>query len=510
VLKLSDLAQRPDFELGPLQISPARRLVAGPAGETHVEPLVMQVFLLLIDVGGQVVTRQALFDQVWGGVAVGDDSLNRAIAGVRRIAAEAAPGSFEIETIPRTGYRVVGEILQHQDKQGAGSQPGRVSRRELAGGAVATAAIGVAGWWWFGRDRTDPRVEKLIAEGDRLLRAGPPDGRLQAMGAFRKAIALDPDNAKAWGLLAYAESGALETASGRGGAQTALSADRSAKTALSIDPNEPNARLAMLKIQNDMIDWIAREDGYREILEIDPSHFRTMHLLAQLLHGVGRCRDSYVMGERANALEPMWPDLQMRRAIRLWVLGRVAEADRVSDRAMQLWPTHRLVRMARLFIYAFTGRTRAALAMIEEEEAAPKLLSRAAAHVWRVSLTAMEQPTPSTIAAARDANVEGSKTTPATAAWAILILSALGELDAAFDVANGFLLARGSVIVRPKLPAKGTTVNNPGWRNSFGLFTPPTKAMRLDPRFGPLCDGLGLTEYWRRRGIGPDAFLFKA
>jgi hypothetical protein len=33
--------------------------------------------------------------------------------------------------------------------------------------------------------------------------------------------------------------------------------------------------------------------------------------------------------------------------------------------------------------------------------------------------------------------------------------------------------------------------------------------MRLDPRFKPLADGLGLTEYWRRRGLGPDAFLFK-
>jgi hypothetical protein len=32
--------------------------------------------------------------------------------------------------------------------------------------------------------------------------------------------------------------------------------------------------------------------------------------------------------------------------------------------------------------------------------------------------------------------------------------------------------------------------------------------MRLDPRFTPLSSGLGLTEYWRKRGIGPDRFLF--
>ena len=94
-------------------VSPSRRLVEGPGGHAHVEPLIMQVFLLLLDAGGKVVTRTELFDQCWGGVIVGDDSLNRAIAKVRRTGGQVAPGLFEIETIPRTGYRLTGEILQH-------------------------------------------------------------------------------------------------------------------------------------------------------------------------------------------------------------------------------------------------------------------------------------------------------------------------------------------------------------------------------------------------------------
>ena len=68
----------------------------------------MKVFLLLLDAGGSVVTRDELFGSAWGGVFVGDDSLNRAIARVRKIADETAPGLFEIETIPRTGYRLIG------------------------------------------------------------------------------------------------------------------------------------------------------------------------------------------------------------------------------------------------------------------------------------------------------------------------------------------------------------------------------------------------------------------
>ena len=72
MLKLSDLALRPDFQIGPMLVSPSRRLVEGPGGFVHVEPLIMQVFLLLLDGGGKVVTRNELFDQVWGGVMVGD------------------------------------------------------------------------------------------------------------------------------------------------------------------------------------------------------------------------------------------------------------------------------------------------------------------------------------------------------------------------------------------------------------------------------------------------------
>ena len=126
MLKIADLAGRADFDAGPLHISPARRSIEGPDGRTTVEPIVMKVFLLLLDARGTVVTRDELFGNAWGGVFVGDDSLNRAIARVRKIAAETAPGLFEIETIPRTGYRLTGDILSsvrvHADRSRRGSQ----------------------------------------------------------------------------------------------------------------------------------------------------------------------------------------------------------------------------------------------------------------------------------------------------------------------------------------------------------------------------------------------------
>src|SRR3954447_20781352 len=132
MLKLADLAGRADFDAEPLRISPARRLIEGPAGKAAVEPIVMKVFLLLLDARGTVVTRDELFGNAWGGVFVGDDSLNRAIAQVRKIAAETAPGLFEIETIPRTGYRLTGDLVGMID--GVGDEyRSSISRRALVG-----------------------------------------------------------------------------------------------------------------------------------------------------------------------------------------------------------------------------------------------------------------------------------------------------------------------------------------------------------------------------------------
>src|SRR6476661_7746060 len=170
VLKLADLAGRADFKAGPLHVSPARRLVEGPAGHAHVEPIVMKVFLLLLDAGGNVVTRDELFGNAWGGVFVGDDSLNRAIARVRKIASETAPGSFEIETIPRTGYRVTGDIVEHLGAAQTrdGDRP-VLSRRTVVGAGVASLALaGGIGVWTISR-KNQQRHEELLKQAEEAL-----------------------------------------------------------------------------------------------------------------------------------------------------------------------------------------------------------------------------------------------------------------------------------------------------------------------------------------------------
>ena len=86
----------------------------------------------------------------------------------------------------------------------------------------------------------------------------------------------------------------------------------------------------------------------------------------------------------------------------------------------------------------------------------------------------------------------------------IMILSALGDVDTAFQIANGFLLSRGSLVSKGKIVAPDD-INDATWRiNTQYLFTPPCRIVRADARFLPLCEGMGLTDYWRARGVRPD------
>ncbi len=200
MLTTAELAARPDFRLGATLVSPSMRNVRGPGGTADVEPRVMQVLVVLADAANQVVTRQTLFSRCWGGVYVGDDSLNRAIAAVRRIAQDVAGGGFEIETIPRTGYRLTiegGAESAAASGEGAGPavQP-MLSRRAAVGSGIAAVAVAGGGFGlWWSRSEERRRFELLMERGEKALDFADPSA--SAYRYFQRAAALRPDDVRA-------------------------------------------------------------------------------------------------------------------------------------------------------------------------------------------------------------------------------------------------------------------------------------------------------------------------
>jgi TolB-like protein len=102
-----DLAREADFRLGEILVRPSIRQVEAKGETQTLEPRVLQVLIALRRRSGQVVSRDELVATCWEGRAVSDDAIHRCISRLRKLGG--AHTAFEIETIPKVGYRLVAE-----------------------------------------------------------------------------------------------------------------------------------------------------------------------------------------------------------------------------------------------------------------------------------------------------------------------------------------------------------------------------------------------------------------
>jgi hypothetical protein len=103
--KAIDLAVAAAFDLGRGRVDPKALCFETPSKVFRLQPQAVKVLVALHDKSGEVVTRDELINLCWDGRIVGDDVINRCISLLRPLAA--ADGNFKIETIPRSGYRLV-------------------------------------------------------------------------------------------------------------------------------------------------------------------------------------------------------------------------------------------------------------------------------------------------------------------------------------------------------------------------------------------------------------------
>jgi TolB-like protein/Flp pilus assembly protein TadD len=100
------------------QVEPSLNSVTGPAGPLRLEPKVMQVLVLLAAHAGQVVAKERLIQTVWPDTFVTDDVLTRAISELRRVFGDDARESRFIQTIPKSGYRLIAPVSSSGADQG--------------------------------------------------------------------------------------------------------------------------------------------------------------------------------------------------------------------------------------------------------------------------------------------------------------------------------------------------------------------------------------------------------
>jgi tetratricopeptide (TPR) repeat protein len=368
-------------------------------------------------------------------------------------------------------------------------------------------ALGGAGVWRARRESRLAEAQQWTDRGDMLLRDAVPIQAGDALAPLKSALAIDPDNAKALGLLALAEETRANNGGSSNAGDTLRFAEEAARAALRRDPDEPHARLAMVDIMAGSLDWSQMEDRLEALRASAPANLHVLGSLTSFLQAAGRTSKSWLYNEQAAAAAPASPTPQWRRALRLWTAGRNEEALHLSERLLPLWPRHALVWNARFMILAFTGRTGAAAAMLHNPVAPPANAHPVRLAQWLPTLDAFAEPRPASIAKARDANLAAAQLNPGQATYAAMALSQLREVDAAFDVIDALLLSKGPLVANRPIVPRSFVANSPSWCRTQWLFMPPLAAVRRDARFGSLCEEIGLARYWRQRGVGPDTAL---
>lgn len=500
MLNPTALAAMEDRRIGPLEFSPARRRLSGPNTNLSLEPLVMNLLLLLAASDGKVISRETLFEQLWGSPTIGDASLNRLIAILRRALNEVG-GGVSIETVPRTGYR----LLAGDPLAPSISGPPLWSRRTYLALIAGSGALlgGGALLWRFEKKEDDRQTSLLLKQARRTLSLGLPWELPKAQSYAEEAVRREPDDPQALGLLAYIRTLTIPTAAPDARAGLVNETDAVIERAIAVPPLTAEARLAQLMLEQSTLAWAQYEDRLVALHRTDPTSTVVLDELTFFTQGVGHTHQSWSFNEQLMRLDPSSPQPYWRKALKCWILGRTAEADRIIDWVRSLWPEHPWVWNARLLIYAFTDRAEAALAMIEDAASRPRTVNPASMAQWKPTLSALAHRSPANVAAAISANLAAARQSPGQAAYGAMALSALHEIGPAYQVAEGFLIARGPILTRQAANPSRLMVSDPDWRKTQWLFTPPMREFRADQRFRQLCDALSLTEYWRDKG-GPD------
>ena len=99
------------FAFGPFELDTASRQLTRQGAVLQVSPRQFDLLHLLVARAGTLLSKDALIEAAWQGVAVTDNSVEQAISSLRRLLAEAGDSAY-IETQARRGYRFVASVTR--------------------------------------------------------------------------------------------------------------------------------------------------------------------------------------------------------------------------------------------------------------------------------------------------------------------------------------------------------------------------------------------------------------
>jgi DNA-binding winged helix-turn-helix (wHTH) protein/tetratricopeptide (TPR) repeat protein len=292
------------FCLSEWLVTPEDGSLRSPTIATRLEPLLMEVLLLLCSMEGSVVSKQDLLDNVWRGRFVSDETVKGSLHHLRRILGDNPRRPRFIETLPKRGYR----ILVHPVPLGPEPQVG--DSKTVAQGLTRKGHAVLAG---------QPNAAALV----------------QATVYFERATKVDPQNPEAFAGLARTYILLVSIGAGRGG-DFLPKARAAAFRAAELNPKSGESHLALAVVHFVLdYDFVSAEKQFREAVKLTPEDSLTHRWYARFLSSQARHEAAIAEARRAIEADPLLLVARRDLAMILAIAGRfdeaLAETFQISD-----------------------------------------------------------------------------------------------------------------------------------------------------------------------------------
>lgn len=380
----------------------------------------------------------------------------------------------------------------------------RDRRKLLLGGAAiaGAAAAGVAVWRTSsGKDALSPQAQLLVQKGFDALQendALDPAGSgstMEAIALLTQASQAAPHSASVWGALSLAYAVRKRTVPLAEKPGLDMRSRAAARRALELEPGEPRALGALLLLNPVYKHWIETERADRAAVRTNSSIPLLLSITSDMLGNVGRWSDALGFSKRIDRTHFLIPGADRRFIVDLWAAGEIQEADNALETAVARWPEQAEIWRMRLSYLMYSGRAGEAVDLLRDGAERPAEIRDDFVTAMRAAAEALAgmRQTSSAINAAQDY----LRKNPAEALRLANACSALGVLDAAFEILEGYYFGSGQwAQVAPQGGDQDRITN--------ALFLPPMKAVWGDRRFDRLLQRIGLEEYWRLSRTTPD------
>ena len=286
-----------------------------------------EAFAALLEAGGDVVKRDALFGRLWPGVTVEDSSLTKVVSELRRTLAAGDSEREYIETVPGIGYRLAAPVEPVSPPPSPRGSP----RRWAAVGALGAVAVLALVAFEASPRQPGPAApspaDAAYEQGMELLNKQSWKPRQDSIQHFQQAIELDPAHARSHAALAFALMGAK-------GKDASLAA---ARKAVELDPGCGPCQ-AMLGYALEVLewDWEGSRTHLARAVELDPADSRSRRWYAHNLAINGELELALAEAEHAIRIAPYESGTHINKAVALYLLERYEESVSAADDAIGL------------------------------------------------------------------------------------------------------------------------------------------------------------------------------